>query len=201
MKRFVIILVALLFAASFAVAEAPVLKVTGDTSTYVYHDDGTKGAFDVDSNVTLAYWLFKLALNAGYTFTFPSTSAISWGYLFSYAQAIGPLGVYASVGSDSMKVTLPSTFAGNLLDDIKVGADFTPKAPFVANAYALFSMVKGYNHFQGCEVSAAYKPKWGEFRLGMDMLDAQAVKDDTGHSLTPSALEGLSFWAKAKVSY
>lgn len=201
MKRFLIVLLALLVAASFAVAEdAPVLKVTGDTSTYFQHDDAVIGTFDVDQNVTLAYWLFSLALNAGYTLTMPDTNAISFGYTLSYGQAFGPLSVSASLASDGLAYTFGTGIGGALLNPIKVGAAYT-KGVWAANADARFSAKPGYSFFQAVEVGGGFIPKWGYIRLGMNYLMPQADVDDVGIVNAPATLEGLSFFAKAKVSY
>jgi hypothetical protein len=180
--------------------DPPVLKVSGDTTTYVQHDDAAVGTIDVDQNVALEYWLFKLALNAGYTLTFPAKNAVSWGYALTYAQAFGPFSVSASLASDSMAYTFGTGMAGGILDDIKVGAAFAKDA-FAANVDLLLSAVSGYALFQGLEVGAGFLPKWGYVRVGMDLLDAQAVTDDVGYVNAPAALEGLSFFAKAQVKY
>ncbi len=200
MKRIMCILAILAMVSMAAIAEQPVLKVSGNTDTYVYHDDAAAGAFDFDSNVLLSYWNVSLALNAGYTLTFPDTSVVSWGYALKYAQAFGPIAAHASLASDSMSYTINGIYAGNLLDDIVVGLDFT-KAPFGFYADALFSAVEGYDFFQAFELSAAYLPKWGYIRAGLDVLDAQAVTDDVGYINAPAALEGFSFFLKAGVTY
>jgi hypothetical protein len=68
-------------------------------------------------------------------------------------------------------------------------------------AYALFTAKKGYPIFMGVDVSGTVAPKWGSFTLGGSFLDAQAVTDGVGYVNAVAAVEGLSFYAKAKVSY
>jgi len=197
-KRLVLIL-AVLLAATLATAEG--LKVSGDSNATVYHDFDSVGVLDIDQNAKLELWKLSLALNAGFTHDFGAlTDVISWGYTLGYAQAFGPFSVSASLASDGMKYTFGGAYAGNLLDDIKAGVDFA-KEPFGANASVLFSAVKGYEFFQGTDISVAYLPKWGSFRIGGTFLDAQAVTDDVGYSNAIAAVEGFSLYAKAKVTY
>jgi len=201
MKRLLFVLLALLMAASFAVAEEPpVLKVSGDTSTYFQHDDAAYGVFDLDTNALCEYWLFKLALNAGYTLTMPSTNAISFGYVLSYGQAFGPVNVYASLASDGLAYTFGTGMAGFLLNPLKIGATYA-KGVWAANADARFSAKPGYSFFQAVEVGGGYVPKWGYARAGVTYLVPQADVDDVGIVNAPATVEGLAFFVKAKVSY
>lgn len=201
MRRLLLVLLALCVAASFAAAaEPPVLKVSGDTSTYFNHDDGAIGTFDLDQNVTFAYWNFSLALNAGYTLTMPASNAISFGYTFSYGQAFGPLSVSASLASDGLAYTFGTGMGGSLLNPIKLGAAYS-KGVWAANADVRLSAKPGYSFFQAVEVGGGFIPKWGYLRAGVTYLVPQADVDDVGIVNAPATLEGLGFFAKAKISY
>jgi hypothetical protein len=68
MKRVLVVLLVLLMAASFAVAEdAPKLKISGDTGGSVAMADFGPWTLDIDQNVKFGFGPLSLSLNAGYT--------------------------------------------------------------------------------------------------------------------------------------
>jgi hypothetical protein len=198
MKRILLVLVVLLVAFGLSAQ----LRVTGDTGATAYHDDGTVGVIDTDQNITLSYGPLSLAGNLGYAYTFSAAnpSAISFGYTVTVAQAFGPLALTATAASNALTQTIGGAFSGDFLGDMTAKAVIA-KDIVSGTAYALFTAKKGYPIFMGVDVSGTVAPKWGSFTLGGSFLDAQAVTDGVGYVNAVAAVEGLSFYAKAKVSY
>jgi hypothetical protein len=204
MKRILLVLVLALVVFGLSAQ----VKVSGDTGGTVYHDTGTVGVFDSDQNVLVAWGPLSLAGNVGFTHDFGANlSTLSWGYALKANQAFGPVTLYGALQSDSMSIprvlqgyVFGEKFSGDILDDIVVGADFA-LAPIAVNAYALMSEKAGYQFLQGIDVSAAATFGPATFRVGGLYLDPQAVTDGVGYTNAVAAIQGISFYAKAKVSY
>jgi hypothetical protein len=177
------------------------LKFSGSTGATAYINPKLAGVLDTDQDITIAFAPLSLALNAGYTRDFAALSnVISFGYTLSASQAVGPFTFSGSAASNGLAQTLGGAFAGDFLGDM------TAKVAVAKNiisgvAYALVTAKKGYPFFMGVDVSGTVAPKWGSFTLGGSFLDAKAVTDDVGHVNTVATVAGLSFYAKAKVSY
>ena len=193
MKRLVLVLLVLLMAFSLSAQ----LKFSGSTGATVYHDDGKVGVVDADQDVTLGLGPLLLALNAGYTYDFAAIShAISFGYTLSATQAVGPFTFAGSVASDGLKIPIGGVLAGNPVGAINASAAIAKDALSV-KAVGVFSGVKAGPFFRGVDLSATYAPKFGSFTVGGAFTDAAA--DAVGAMVAD--VEGLSFYAKAKVSY
>jgi hypothetical protein len=91
-------------------------------------------------------------------------------------------------------------FSGDFLGDMTAKVAFAKDA-LSAQAYSLFTAKKGYPVFMGVDLSATYAPKCGSLTVGGSFLDPMAVTDDVGYANAVAAVEGLSFYAKASISY
>ena len=177
------------------------LKFSGSTGATAYINPKLAGVLDTDQDITIAFAPLSLALNAGYTRDFAALSnVITFGYTLTAAHAFGPLALTATAASNALTQTIGGAFSGDFLGDMTAKAVIT-KDIISAIAYSLFTAKKGYPIFMGVDVSGTVAPKWGSFTLGGSFLDAKAVTDDVGHVNTVATVAGLSFYAKAKVSY
>jgi len=177
------------------------LKFSGSTGATAYIDPKLAGVLDTDQDITIAFAPLSLALNAGYTRDFAALSnVITFGYTLSASQAVGPFTFSGSAASNGLAQTIGGAFSGDFLGDMTAKAVIT-KDIISATAYSLFTAKKGYPIFMGVDVSGTVAPKWGSFTLGGSFLEAAAVTDGVGYVNAVAAVEGLSFYAKAKVSY
>ena len=177
------------------------LKFSGSTGATAYINPKLAGVLDTDQDITIAFAPLSLALNAGYTRDFAALSnVITFGYTLTAAHAFGPLALTATAASNALTQTIGGAFSGDFLGDMTAKAVIT-KDIISATAYSLFTAKAGYPIFMGVDVSGTVAPKWGSFTLGGSFLDAKAVTDDVGHVNTVATVAGLSFYAKAKVSY
>lgn len=204
MKRFLFILALLSILIAAISAEEPFFAFGGSTAANATTDLDGYLIIDADQDVMLSFGPLALALNVGDTIDLEAeTNNLSFGYVLSASQIFGPFTIYGSLESDALAVPLKPAggeLAGEWLKWIKAGADFAVE-PVGINAYLLFSAAKGYPFFIGTELVASFLPAWGELYFGMTYEDAQAVIDDVGYKIAPRIIEGLSFFAKAKVSY
>jgi hypothetical protein len=197
MKRILLVLVVLLVAFGLSAQ----LKFSGSTGATAYINPKLAGVLDADQDITIAFAPVSVALNAGYTRNFVALSnVITFGYTVTVAQAFGPLALTATAASNALTQTIGGAFSGDFLGDMTAKAVIA-KDIVSGTAYALFTAKKGYPIFMGVDVSGTVAPKWGSFTLGGSFLDAQAVTDGVGYVNAVAAVEGLSFYAKAKVSY
>jgi len=194
MKRIMLVLLALMVCLGLSAQ----VKFSGSTGATVYHDDESVGVLDADQDVALAYGPLTLALNAGYTFDFAALShVISFGYTLSASQAVGPFTFAGSLASDGLSVPVGGDLAGGILGAINASAAYAKDALGV-KLVGLFSGLKAGPFFKGVDLSATYAPKFGSFTVGGSIMDASQT-DVIGAEV--AAVEGLSFYAKAKVSY
>lgn len=197
MKRIVLVLLIALIAFGLSAQ----VKFSGSTGATMYMDTDLAGVLDADQDVTVAVGPLSLALNAGFTRDFAALSnSITFGYTLTASHAFGPLALTATAASNSLTRVLGGAFSGDPLGDMTAKAVIA-KDIVSGTAYALFTAKKGYPIFMGVDVSGAVAPKWGSFTLGASFLDAKAVADDVGYVNAVAAVEGLSFYGKAKVSY
>jgi hypothetical protein len=198
MKR--ILLVLLISFVAFGLSAQ--VKFSGSTGSTAYINDTLDGGvLDADQDITIAFAPLSLALNAGYTRDFAALSnVISFGYMLTAAHAFGPVALTATAASNALAQTIGGAFAGDFLGDMTAKMVLS-KDIVSATVYGLFTAKKGYPFFMGVDTSVSIAPKWGSFTVGTLMLDAKAVTDDVGYANAVAAVEGLSFYAKAKVTY
>lgn len=197
MKRLVLVLLITLVAFGLMAQ----MTFSGSTGATVYHDDAAVGVLDADQDVKVTLGPLSLSANAGYTFTFATLAqAVTFGYTLGITQAMGPLTLSGSAASNALTVPIGGAFSGDILGDMTAKAVIV-KDIVSGTAYALFTAKAGYPLFMGVDVSGTVAPKWGSFTLGGSFLDAKAAADGVGIVNAVAAIEGLSFYAKAKVSY
>ena len=195
MKRILLVLLVALVA--FGVSAQ--VKFSGSTGATVYSSDEGVGVLDADQDVTLGLGPLSLALNAGYTYTFATLAhAISFGYTLSATQPVGPFTFAGSLASSSLAINpVDGALSGEFLGAINASAAFAKDA-ISAKLVGLFSGLKAGPFFKGVDLSATYAPKWGSFTVGGSFMDASQAG---AIGAEVAAVEGLSFYAKAKVSY
>jgi hypothetical protein len=193
------LLVLMVFLVAFGLSAQ--LKFSGSTGATAYIDPKFIGILDADQDVTLALGPFSLALNAGYTQAMlGADKAVSFGYTLTAAPVFGPVAITVTAGSNSLTIPFGGALTGDFLGDMTAKMVLS-KDIVSATVYSLFTAKKGYPFFLGVDTSVSIAPKWGSFTVGTLMLDAKAVADDVGYANAVAAIEGLSFYAKAKVTY
>jgi hypothetical protein len=197
MKRILLVLLISLVAFG-AMAQ---LKFSGSMAATAYSDIKGIGVIDADWDVILGLGPFAVDFNVGDTHdTGAKTNTVSFGYTLSASQALGAFTFSGSAASNAMAVPVGGVFSGDILGDVTATID-AKKDIVSGKAYALCTAKKGYPIFMGVDVSGTVAPKWGSFTLGTSFLDAKAVADDVGYANAVAAVEGLTFYAKAKVTY
>ena len=196
MKRFLILSVLLLVALGLSAQ----VKIGGLTDAYAIA--GVEGGtLNVGQDVNLDMGPVFLDLTADWTKTlYGGADVLALTYAVGFSKAFG-------IFTPSIKLTGDRSFAfqtkawtGDFFSDLEPSLDIV-LGKFGINAYADLSFEKGYDLLQTVDTSAFFKAGTLELRAGLLYMDAQAVTDDVGYPNAPAAREGVSFYAKASVSY
>ena len=201
MKRILILLV-LLLAAGLLVAEepAPLVKVGGVTDGWICID-GPEFSSNVGQDVNIAAGPVSVALTADWARSMAGADTLALTYAVGFSKAFGAF-------TPGLKLTGDQTYG---LDSLTANSgdwfsDLEPSlgivlGKFGVDLYSDLSFEKGYSLFQTFDGSAYFKAKALTLRAGVLYMDAQAVTDDVGHPNAPAACEGVSFYAKAAITY
>jgi hypothetical protein len=194
MKRILILFVLLLAALGLSA------QVTGLTDGWVSINDGDYSS-NVGQDIGIKAGPVSLDLTADWARAVGGADTLAVTYALAFSKAFGAF-------TPGLKLTGDQTYA---LDSVAVqsGDYFSDLIPslgivlgkFGADLYSDLSFEKGYNLLQTFDGSAYFKAKTFTLRAGILYADAQAVTDDENYPNAPAIREGVSFYAKASISY
>ena len=194
MKRVAILLVLLLVAFGLSA------QVSGVTDAYVMAGDaGFQSNVGQDFNFVAGP--VSLALTADWARAVGGADTLALTYVVGFSKAFGAftpglkLSGDQTYGSDALTAQ-----SGDWFSDLEPSLGIV-LGKFGADLYSDMSLEKGYDLFQTFDGSAYFKAKALTLRAGILYMDARAVTDDIGYPNAPAAREGVSFYAKAEVSY
>ena len=195
MKRFLLVLAALLAAGSLSAAPT----IHGVTDAYILA--GPELVSNVGQDINLDWGPFFLDLTADWARAATGADTMALTYAVGFSKAFGPLTPGLKLtGDQTYPLDNLTSFCGDWLSDLEPTVDMA-LGPFGVNLYGNLSFERGYDLLQTMDFSAFLKFKIAELRAGYLFMTDQAVTDDVGYPHAPAAVAGHSFYAKVSVSY
>ena len=196
MKRILILCVLLLTAFGLSAQ----VKFSGLTDAYAV---GGEAGFqsNVGQDLNISAGPVSLVLTGDWERATIGADTLALTYVLGFNKAFGVFtpGLKLS-GDQTYGLDALTAQSGDWFSDLEPSLDIV-LGKFGANLYSDLSFEKGYNVLQTVDASAFYKIKTLELRAGLLYMDSVAVVDDIGYPNSPVAREGVSFYAKASVSY
>ena len=195
MRKIVILLVLLLAAMGLSAQ----VKLAGTTDGYfIAGADG--GTLTAGQDINLDIGPVFLDLTGDWTKTlYGGTDVLALTFALGFSKTFGIFSPSIKLTGDRSFEFQSKAWTGDLFSDLEPQLGIAYK-DMGLDLYSDLSFESGYDVLQTFDGSAYLKFK-GTLRAGILYANPQAVTDDVGYPNAPAIREGVSFYAKAEVSY
>jgi hypothetical protein len=196
MKRILLLLVLLLAAVGLSAQ----VKVAGVTDGY-FIANGDGGTLTAGQDINLDIGPVFADFTADWTKTlYGGTDVLALAYAVGFAKTFGIFSPSIKLTGDRSFEFQSKAWTGDLFSDLEPQLGIAYKAVGL-DLYSDLSFEEGYDLFQTFDASAYLKFKLGTLRAGILYMTDVAVTDDVGYPNAPTSRAGVSFYAKASISY
>jgi hypothetical protein len=201
MKRIAILLCLLLAGMALLAEEpAPLFSMAGVTDGYILAGvDG--GTLTAGQDINIDVGPVFVDLTGDWTKTlYGGTDVLALTYTLGFAKTFGIFSPSLKLTGDRSYEFQGKAWTGDLFSDLEPQLGIAYKSVGL-DLYSDLSFEKDYDFLQTFDGSAYLKFKAGNLRAGILYMTDVAIVDDIGYPFAPASRAGVSFYAKASISY
>jgi hypothetical protein len=131
---------------------------------------------------------------------FVNTDLLELSYEAGFKKTFGIFTPGLKLTGDHALALQTGVWTGDWFSDLTPTLDIAYKG-LTVNLYSDMSFEKAHDLLQTVDASACYAWKIFKVRAGLLYANAQAVTDDVGYPNAPIIQEGVSFYARASITY